>query len=276
MTNAKAPIIIDANSLNHGYWLDVWRHRELLYFLAWRDILVRYKQTTIGVAWAVIRPFVTMMIFTVVFGFLAKLPSGGAPYPIMVLAALLPWQLFSTAFSDMASSLVTNAAVISKIYFPRIIVPLSVLAVALVDFAVSGLIYVGLAIWYGFYPDWRIVTLPLFIALGILAILGPGLLMAAFTVKYRDLRYVVPFIVQVGLYISPVGFNSSIIPEQYRLLYFLNPMAGVIDGFRWALLRGGDGLYMPGIALSLVLSLLFAAAAVMVFRRSEDSFADVV
>jgi lipopolysaccharide transport system permease protein len=276
MSSAHGTTVIEAGGVGRGYWKELWRHRELLYFLAWRDVIVRYKQTTIGVAWAFIKPFVTMVIFSIVFGKLANLPSGNVPYPVLVFAALLPWQLFSGAFADMGASLVTNAGVVSKIYFPRIIIPLSVIAVALLDFALGALIYIGLMLWYGVYPDWRVTTLPLFMALGILAILGPGLLIAALTVKYRDTRYVIPFIVQIGLYASPVGFSSSLIPEHYRLLYSLNPMVGVIDGFRWALLQGGDGLFLPGVAISLVLSVLMLIAGLRFFRRSEQTFADVI
>ena len=221
--------IIEPGRGERDYWRDLWRHREILYFLAWRDVIVRYKQTSVGVAWGLIRPFVTMVVFTVVFGRLAKLPSGDVPYAIMVFAGLLPWQLFSTAFSDMGGSLVTNAAVISKVYFPRLIVPIGVIVVGLVDFLIASLIMVGLMFWFGYSPDWRILTLPFFILLGIVAVIGPGLWMAALTVRYRDFRFVVPFIVQFGMYLSPVGFSSSIIPEQYRLLYSLNPMVGVIE-----------------------------------------------
>jgi lipopolysaccharide transport system permease protein len=276
MNSTHGTIVIEAGVLGRDYWRELWRHRELLYFLAWRDVIVRYKQTAIGVAWAFIKPFITMVIFSIIFGKLANLPSGNVPYAILVFAALLPWLLFSTAFAEMGNSLVANAGVISKIYFPRIIIPLSVIAVALVDFALSALIYVGLMLWYAFYPDWRVITLPLFMALGILAILGPGLLLAALTAKYRDTRYVIPFIVQIGLYASPVGFSSALIPEHYRLLYSLNPMVGVIDGFRWALLQGGDGLFLPGVAISLVLSILMLVAGLRFFRRSERTFADVI
>lgn len=268
--------VIEPGRLERNYWHDLWRHRELLFFLAWRDILVRYKQTSIGLAWAVLRPLVTMVVFTVIFGKLAKLPSGEAPYAVMVLAALLPWQLFATAFADMATSLVSNANMISKVYFPRMIVPLSVVAVGLMDFAVAAAILAALMAWYGYLPDWRIVALPAFMLLGVLAVVGPGLWIAALTVRYRDFRYVVPFIVQLGLYVSPVGFMSSVIPEQYRLLYSLNPMVGVIDGFRWSLLRGDGGLYLPGIAASAGLSVLMLIAGVRFFRRTEQTFADVI
>lgn len=268
--------VIEAGRLGRNYWNELLRHRELLFFLAWRDLLVRYKQTSIGVAWALLRPLVTMVVFAVIFGKLAKLPSGGVPYPIMVLAALLPWQLFSTAFADMATSLVTNSNMISKVYFPRMIVPLSVIAVGLMDFAVSAAILAILMAWYGYAPDWRIALLPVFLVLGVLAVLGPGLLIGALTVKYRDFRFVVPFIVQLGLYVSPVGFSSSVVPEPYRLLYSLNPMVGVIDGFRWSLLRGDGGLFLPAVALSAILSTTLLIVGIWFFRRTERTFADLI
>ena len=269
-------IVIEPAQLERHYWRDFWRHRELLYFLAWRDVVVRYKQTSVGVAWALVRPLIAMIVFTVLFGKLAKLPSGEAPYAIMVFAALLPWQLFASAFSDMGISVVNNAGVISKVYFPRMIVPLSVILVALVDFAVASTIFVGLMIWYQYLPDWRVITLPLFVLLAVMTVIGPGFWIASLTVKYRDFRYIVPFIVQLGMYISPVGFNSAVIPEHFRLLYSLNPMVGVIDGFRWALLRGDGGLYVPGLLLSAVLATLMLVGGIIFFRRAEQTFADII
>jgi len=269
-------LVIEPGRAQKDYWRDLWRHRELLYFLVWRDVLVRYKQTTIGVAWAVLRPLVTMVIFTLVFGKLARLPSGHAPYAIMVFAGLLPWQLFSAAFADMGGSIVGNSGLISKVYFPRLVVPTSVLIVALVDFLFASLILIGLMLWYGYIPDWRVATLPLFILLGVGAVIGPGLWVASLMVKYRDFRYVLPFIVQVGMYISPVGFSSSVIPERYRLLYSINPMVGVIDGFRWALLRGDVGLNASGIALSAILSGVLLILGLRFFRRSERTFVDLI
>lgn len=269
-------IVIESAQLERHYWRDFWRHRELLYFLAWRDVVVRYKQTSVGVAWALVRPLIAMIVFTVLFGKLAKLPSGEAPYAIMVFAALLPWQLFASAFSDMGISVVNNAGVISKVYFPRMIVPLSVILVALVDFAVASTIFVGLMIWYQYLPDWRVITLPLFVLLAVMTVIGPGFWIASLTVKYRDFRYIVPFIVQLGMYISPVGFNSAVIPEHFRLLYSLNPMVGVIDGFRWALLRGDGGLYVPGLLLSAVLATLMLVGGIIFFRRAEQTFADII
>jgi lipopolysaccharide transport system permease protein len=232
-------LIIEAGRTERQYWQDIWRYRELFYFLAWRDILVRYKQTAIGIAWALIRPFLTMVVFTVVFGKLAKLDTaGGPPYPILVFSAMLPWQFFSSALSECSNSLIGNANLISKVYFPRLVVPASAVIVSFVDFMISGMILLALMAWYNFVPSWRILTLPLFIAIAFAASMGAGLWLAALNVKYRDFRYVVPFMVQFGLYISPVGFSSSIVPEKWRLLYSLNPMVGVIDGFRWAILGG--------------------------------------
>jgi lipopolysaccharide transport system permease protein len=269
-------LIIEAGRTESQYWKDLWRYRELFYFLAWRDILVRYKQTVIGIAWALIRPFLTMVVFTVVFGNLAKLPSGGAPYPILVFAGMLPWQFFSTALSECSNSLISNANLISKIYFPRLIVPSSAVIVSFVDFMISGMIMLGLMAWYNFVPSWRILTLPLFIGIAFAASMGAGLWLAALNVRYRDFRYIVPFIVQFGLYISPVGFSSSIVPQQWRWLYSLNPMVGVIDGFRWAILGGNPNLYLPGFMLSMGLVALLFFSGIWYFRKVERTFADVI
>jgi lipopolysaccharide transport system permease protein len=269
-------LVIEAGRTEQQYWKDLWRYRELFYFLAWRDILVRYKQTAIGIAWALIRPFLTMIVFTVVFGTLAKLPSEGAPYPILVFAAMLPWQFFANSLSESSNSLITNANLISKVYFPRLIVPTSAVVVSFVDFMISGIILLGLMAWYNFVPSWRILTLPLFILIAFAAALGAGLWLASLNVKYRDFRYIVPFIVQFGLYISPVGFSSSVVPQKWRLLYSVNPMVGVIDGFRWAILGGGAQLYWPGFILSVGLVTLLLASGVWYFRKVERTFADVI
>lgn len=270
-------LIIEAGRTERHYWRDIWHYRELFYFLAWRDILVRYKQTAIGVAWAVLRPLLTMIVFTVVFGRLAKLPTeGAAPYPIMVFAGMLPWQFFASGFSDAGNSLVGNAQMISKTYFPRLIVPSSALIVALVDFGISFVILAGLMLWYGFVPSVHMVFLPLFVLTAFAAALGVGLWIAALNVKYRDFRYVIPFIVQFGLYISPVGFSSSIVPEKWRLLYSLNPMVGVIDGFRWSILGGKASLNWAGFSLSIVLLALILITGIMYFRHTEKTFADVI
>jgi len=269
-------LTIEAGRSEKQYWKDLWSYRELFYFLAWRDILVRYKQTAIGIVWALIRPFLTMVVFTIVFSNLAKLPSGGAPYPILVFAAMLPWQFFSSALSECSNSLIANSNMISKVYFPRLIVPTSAVIVSFVDFLISGIILIALMVWYQFIPDWRILTLPVFILIAFVAATGGGLWLAALTVEYRDFRYVVPFIVQFGLYISPVGFSSSIVPEQWRLLYSLNPMVSVIDGFRWAILGGNSTLFWPGFILSLGLVLLLFVSGIWYFRKTERTFADVI
>jgi lipopolysaccharide transport system permease protein len=275
-TGANQELIIEAGRAERQYWQDIWRYRELFYFLAWRDILVRYKQTAIGIAWAIIRPFITMVVFTIVFGNLAKFPSEGAPYPILVFSAMLPWQFFSNALSQCSNSLVANSNLISKIYFPRLIIPISSIVVSFVDFMVSGIILLGLMAWYNYVPSWRILMLPLFVALALAASIGAGLLFASLNVKYRDFGFIVPFIIQIGQYISPVGFSSNVVPEQYRLLYSLNPMVGIIDGFRWSILGGDAKLYLPGFALSLGLVISTLIVGVVYFRKMERTFADVI
>ena len=269
-------LIIEAGRTEKRYWQDLWNYRELFYFLAWRDILVRYKQTAIGILWALIRPFLTMVVFTVVFGNLAKLPSQGVPYPILVFAAMLPWQFFANSLSESSNSLISNSNLISKVYFPRLIVPASAVIVSFVDFMISGMILLGLMAWYNFVPSWRIITIPLFIFVAFIAAMGVGLWLAALNVEYRDFRYIVPFIVQFGLYISPVGFSSEIVPQQWRFLYSLNPMVGVIDGFRWAILGGESQIYFPGFLLSLVIIVLLLWSGIWYFRRMERTFADVI
>lgn len=276
MTTNQATLVIEAGRAERHYWRDLWRYRELFFFLAWRDILVRYKQTVIGIVWALARPLLTMIVFTLVFSKLAKLPSEGVPYPILVFAALLPWQFFSGAFSGAGDSLISNAGMISKVYFPRLVIPASAVIVSFVDFLISGIILVGLMIWYGFAPNLRMLTLPLFIFIAFAAAMGAGLWIAALNVKYRDFRIIVPFVVQFGLYISPVGFSSNIVPEQWRLLYSINPMVGVIDGFRWAILGGNTQLYWPGFLLSLSLVLVMLVTGIAYFRKTEKTFADVI
>ena len=270
-------LIIEANRIERQYWKDIWRYRELFYFLAWRDILVRYKQTAIGIAWALIRPFLTMIVFTVVFGNIAKLPSeGDAPYPILVFSAMLPWQFFANALSECSDSLLSNSNLISKVYFPRLIVPASAVIVSFVDFLISGLILLALMVWYDFVPSWRILTLPLFIFIAFAAAIGGGLWLAALNVQYRDFRYIVPFIVQFGLYISPVGFSSTIVPAKWRFLYSLNPMVGVIDGFRWAILGGDTNLYWSGFLLSIAIVAGLVISGIWYFRKMERTFADII
>ncbi len=276
---ATAPLqqelIIEPGQGMAHYWRDLWRYRELFLFLAWRDIAVRYKQTAIGVVWALIRPFLTMIVFTVVFGRLAGLPADGAPYPILVFAAMLPWQFFANALSESSNSLISNAQMITKIYFPRLAIPLAAVAVSFVDFLISFAILIGLMAWYQYLPSWRLLALPLLILLAFGAALGGGLWMASLNVKYRDFRFIVPFVVQFGLYLSPVGFSSSVVPEQWRLLYSLNPMVGVIDGFRWAILDN-TAIYWPGFLLSIGLTLLLLTSGLWFFRKTERTFADVI
>jgi lipopolysaccharide transport system permease protein len=245
--------------------------------LAWRDLAVRYKQTVIGAAWALIRPFLTMVVFTVVFGQIAKLPSdGAAPYPLMVFAGMLPWTFFSAGLSEASSSLIGNANLISKVYFPRLIVPTATMVVALADFVITFSILIGMLLWYHFAPGWQILALPAFVLLAFFASIGPALWISALNVKYRDFRYVVPFIVQFGLYISPVGFSSNVVPEQWRLVYSLNPMVGVIDGFRWCILSGQSQLYLPGLAASMVVAAFFLWFGIGRFRKTEKTFADLI
>jgi lipopolysaccharide transport system permease protein len=270
-------LIIESGRLERQYWADVWRYRELFYFLAWRDLLVRYKQTVFGIAWALLRPLLVMLVFTVVFSKIAKLPSEGtAPYTILVFAAMLPWQFFASALTESSGSLISNVNLVSKIYFPRLIVPTSTIITSFVDFLISLAILVALMGWYRYVPTWHVLLLPLFMALAIFLAIGIGVWLCALTVKYRDFRYVVPFIVQFGLYVSPVGFSSSVVPHKWRLLYSLNPMVGIIDGFRWALIRGEQHLYWPSIALSIGLSAVLCGFGTRYFRKTERTFADVI
>ena len=273
----ETTLIIRPGRAEAHYWRDLWHYRELFLILAWRDVSVRYKQTLIGVAWAVLRPFLTMVVFTVVFGKLARLPSDGqTPYALMVFAGMLPWYLFSSALSGAADSLIGSANLIGKVYFPRMIIPAATIVTALIDFLISMVILIALMLWYRFAPGWQILLLPAFLALAVLASLGPGLWITALNVKYRDFRYVIPFILQIGLYISPVGFSSGIVPEQWRLLYSLNPMVGVIDGFRWCILGGESPLYGPGFVLSLVVVVVFLWLGITRFRSTEKTFADLI
>ena len=269
-------LVIEAGRTEAQYWKDIWRYRELFYFLAWRDIIVRYKQTVLGITWALIRPLLATLVSTVVFGNLAKFPSDGVPYPILVVAGVLPWQFFANSLSECSLSLINNANLVAKIYFPRLIVPASAVIVSFVDLLISGIILLGLMAWYNFIPDWRIITLPLFILIAFAAALGGGLWLAALNVKYRDFRHIVPFIVQFGFYISPVPYSSSVVPEKWRLLYSLNPMVSAIDGFRWALLGGRSQLYLPGFIVSLGVISLVLASGIWYFRKTERTFADVI
>lgn len=275
-TSPISELVIEAGRTERHYWADLWRYRELFYFLAWRDILVRYKQTVIGIAWALIRPFLTMAVFVLVFGKLAKLPSEGTPYAILVFAALLPWQFFSNAFTEASNSVISNANMISKVYFPRLIIPASAAIVSFVDFLISGVILLLLMLWYHFIPSSHIFYMPLFMLLLFGLVMGCGLWVAALNVRYRDFRYIVPFVVQIGLYISPVGFSSQIVPEKWQLWYALNPMVGIIEGFRWCILAGNQTLIWSQLGLSISLTMFFLMSGIYYFRLTEKSFADVI
>ena len=274
---ANRTLIIEPGRAAKHYWLDLWHYRELFAILAWRDISVQYKQTIIGAAWAVIRPALTMAIFTVVFGRVANLPTeGSVPYPLLVMGGMLPWFLISTILTNGSGSLTQNSNLISKVYFPRLIVPVASSMVALVDFVLSlGLLFV-MMVWFRFLPDWHLLLLPVFVVMALLAALGPALIMAALNVSYRDFRFIIPFAVQFGLYLSPVGFSSAVVPDQWRLLYALNPVVGVIDGFRWSLLAGETHLDPRSVLISAGVIALFLWLGIKVFRRTERSFADLV
>jgi lipopolysaccharide transport system permease protein len=270
-------LIIESGGTERQYWKDLWQYRELFKVLAWRDVSVRYKQTVIGIAWALIRPFLTMAVFTVVFSGLARLPSdGSALYALMVFAGMLPWAFFSAALAEASGSLVGNANLISKVYFPRLIVPTASVMVAFVDFLISFAILTAIMAWYRFTPGPQLMLLPVFVMIAFLASLGPALWLAALNVKYRDFRYVIPFVLQLGLYVSPVGFSSNIIPDQWRLIYSLNPMVGVIEGFRWCVLGDQSRLYLPSILLSVCTTALFLRLGINQFRKMEKSFADLI
>jgi len=269
-------LIIKANQKNKEYFQEIIKYRELLFVLTWRDILVRYKQTVIGVLWALVRPFLTMIVFTVIFGTLAKLPSeSDVPYAIMVFSALLPWQFFANGFSSCANSMLSGAGMISKIYFPRMILPLSSIITALVDFFVSFLMLLCLMLYYGFTPSVNIIFLPLFILLTFVTVFSSGILISALNVEYRDFKQIVPFIVQFGLYVSPVGFSSAVVPEKYQLLYSLNPMVGIIEGFRWSILGTGS-INIEAISISVAITMLLLLVSIKKFRKLERTFADKI
>jgi lipopolysaccharide transport system permease protein len=275
-----AQLILEAGRSETQYWRDLWRYRELFYVLAWRDISVKYKQTAIGVLWALIQPVATTLIFTFIFGRVANMPSGGVPYAILVSAGMLPWQFFSNAVSSSSQSLVTNSNLISKVYFPRLIVPASAVATSSIDFLISFLVTIGIMAYYHYLPPIQILLLPFFIALAFLSALGPGLIITALNVKYRDFRIIVPFLIQFGIYVSPVGFTSAIVEQKSgmwgRLAYSLNPVVGVIDGFRWCILGGANTIFWPGFLLSLTVTALLLFLGVRYFRSTEKSFADVI
>jgi lipopolysaccharide transport system permease protein len=274
-----ARLIIESGQVERQYWQDLWRYRELFYVLAWRDVSVKYKQTVIGILWAVIQPVLFTVIFSFVFGKLARMPSEGVPYPLWVFAAMMPWQFFSASLSSASQSLVSNANLISKVYFPRLIVPAGAVVTAMVDFLISFTIFIALMAYYHFWPTWRFAALPFLVVLAFFAALGPGLLITALNVKYRDFRYIIPFIIQIGVYVSPVGYASTVIQEKYpqwNWAYSLNPMVGVIDGFRWALMDGRGGATVESFSLSVAMTIFLACIGVWYFRKTESTFADVI
>ena len=271
-----APLLIEAGHTEQQYWRDLWRYRELFYFLAWRDLLVRYKQTLVGVSWSLIRPLLTMIVLTVVFGKLGKMPSGGVPYPLLVFCGILPWQFFATAMAESGNSLVMNSNLISKVYFPRLVITVSSVITSFVDFLISAAFLVLLMTWYRYAPPPAVLFLPFFVLLVFGLALGVGLWIAALMVQYRDFRFIVPFMVQFGLYISPAGFTSSVVPQRFRLLYGLNPMVGVIDGFRWCLLGGQNSIYWPGLAAAVIIAIVLVTSGIWYFRKTEQTFADVI
>ena len=268
-------LIIEAGRTERHYWSDLWRYRELLGFLAWRDVKVRYKQAVLGAAWAVVQPVVQTVLLTFVFGKLAKMPGGDVPYPLLVLAGLLPWQLFSGAFSGAGSSLVSNANLISKIYFPRLIVPLSAVVVAFIDMLILLVIALPYAIFEGINPTWRLLFLPLFILGTMLVALGAGLWVTALTVKYRDFRFITPFLLQIGVFVTPVGYRTDFLPN-WRDWLALNPLTSMVEGFRWCLLGGRTEFYQQGLLLSLAVTAALLIGGLWYFRNTERQFADVI
>ncbi len=268
-------LVLEAGRAEAHYWRELWRYRELLGFLAWRDVKVRYKQAALGAAWALLQPTVQMVIFTFVFGRLANMPTGGVPYPLLVLAGLLPWQLFANALGGVSNSVVGNSHLISKVYFPRMVVPMSALAVALVDFAMVLGLFLLVSLCYGFVPGWQWLLLPLYMLVALLLALGAGLWLTSLTVRFRDFRYLVPFFLQIGVFVSPVGFRTDYYPN-WRALFALNPLTGVINGFRWCLLNGNQSLDPLTLGYSVLLTALLFASGVWYFRKTERQFADVI
>lgn len=270
--------IIEPGRSEKNYWKDLWRYRELFYILSWRDIKVRYRQTTIGILWAIIRPLLTMIVFTFVFGRLAKMPAGGdVPYSILVFAGLLPWQFFSNALTESSNSLIGNERLITKVYFPRLIIPVSSVITSFIDFLISFALFLVVCIFYRYSPPLQIFLMPFFWIIAFAAAFGPGLYLTALNVKYRDFRYIIPFIVQFGLFISPVGFSSSVVPEKWQWLYALNPMVGVIDGFRWCAIENAPNPLMSyPFYISIAVIAFFIYLSIYQFRKMEKSFSDLI
>ena len=274
--NSETEIIIDSKAIYKGYFRSLIWLRELIFFLAWKDIIVRYRQAVLGVLWSVFTPVFTMIVFVFIFGKIAGLPSNGIPYPLLVFAALLPWQFFSSSVFSVGNSIVSYSGMISKIFFPRLVLPLSALVLALVDFVIAVVILAVLMIIYGFYPSWQLIFAPLFILLMVLLAFSTGLILSALNVKYRDVKFVVPFLLQLGLYVSPIGFSTSVIPKDWAFLYAINPMVGVINGFRWCLLGGKLGLDLGSVLISIIFTIVFLAIGMWYFRKTEKTFADII
>jgi lipopolysaccharide transport system permease protein len=268
-------LVIEPGAVSANYWRDVWRYRELLYFLAWRDLTVRYKQTVIGIAWALIRPALTILVF-VLFRRLMGTERGVVPDVLFVVAAVLPWQFFANALSESSNSLINNTNLIAKVYFPRMVVPVAAVITALVDFLITLALLAALMVWERFAPSWTLLVLPLFLAIALALSAGTGLFLAALNVQYRDFRYVVPFIIQIGLFVSPIAFSSANVPERWRPLYFANPLVGIIDGFRWSILGGRTAIDPRSLASSVIITAAAVIVGVWYFRRVERRFADVI
>lgn len=268
-------LVIAPGSLK-GYWRDILYYREVLYILSYRDIIVRYKQTIFGLLWTIIRPVLSVVAFTIVFGMIAKLPSGSLAYPVLVMSGLLPWYFFSITLAEMSNSIVANQSMVSKIFFPRLLLPLSALAVGIIDLFVSFIVLLGLMVYFGMPFSMTLLSIPLFVLLAATACTGLGLILSSLNVHFRDIRIIIPFLLQIGMYISPVGFSSDIVPDEWRMVFSLNPMVGVIDGFRWAVSGGTTSIFMPGLWCSAVISVASLIAGLLIFRKTERCFADVV
>lgn len=268
--------IIEAKTVARDYWKNLWKRRELLYYLARRDLIVRYKQTFIGIAWVVIKPFLTMVVFTVIFGQLANMDSKGLPYAFVVYAGVLPWYLFANMLATTSDCLMANSGMLTKVYFPRLIFPINILLVSMVDFLISFSLLIGMMIWYRIAPSWEIIFFPFFILMTAAFALGLGMIAATFNVKYRDFQQLIPFLLQLGIYLSPVGYLNQIVPKKWELIYALNPMAGIINGFRWSLAPNVMQPYWPGVAFAGLVSLSILFIGVKVFRSAENSFADTI
>lgn len=276
LAESDVEIVIEAGLHDVHYWRDLWNSRELLAVIVWRDVLVRYKQTAMGVSWAVVRPFATMLVFTFIFGQLAKLPANGAPYALLVFAGLLPWLFFSATFSDAGNSIIGNSGIVTKVYFPRILIPISAVLVGVVDFALALVVYALMAVYFSHAPGWQILLLPVFLVALCVLILACSLWVAALSVRYRDFRHLLPIVLQLGAYLSPVGFSSSVVSERWYMIYALNPMVGIIDGFRWCLLGDGQVLRWQSMMLSLLVTILLLLPGIRFFRRSELTFSDAI